>query len=356
MSKLKVIFLIAGFDGGGAQKQCIFLLNELQKDENFEFHLIYFYEGINFYLLDKSNLKLHLVQASSFYDFRNILKISIILKSLKPDILISWLHASDVYSFALKLLNPTIKWIMTERDSFYPFDFRYKIRAFAGKRADLILSNSFKGRDYWVKMGFPMKKTKVVTNILPDFRCLSQKSKSNKIVILYVGRLEKQKNIIKLTENFIELSNLIANCEFYIIGDGSLKCEINNLIKLNNKNEVIKLLPFQKNIFDYYQMADIFVNISSHEGTPNTVIENIKFGNFILASKIPEHIDLLGEKYPFLLDDIEDKDKFINMILNILDAKINIEECFVYAKQKLKLMSPMIVANEYKLIFKKLQQ
>lgn len=355
MSKLKVTFLIAGFDGGGAQKQCIFLLNELQKDKNFEFHLIYFYEGINFDLLNKSNLHLYKVQTGSFYDFRNIFKISRILKAINQEILVSWLHASDVYSFVLKLLNRKIIWIMTERDSFYPFDLRYKLRAFTGKKADLIIANSLKGQEYWVKMGFPLVKTKVVTNILLEQILLSEKSKSKKPTILYVGRLEQQKNVINLTKYFIELSNIFPSGKFFIIGEGTLKEEIENLIKDNNKEKSIEVLPFQKKVSNYFLLADIFVNISKHEGTPNTVIENIQLGNFVLASNIPEHVDLLGKDYPFLLNNLDNNEEFINLIVKILETKINPEDYLFFAKQKIKYMAPEIVANDYKLIFKNLQ-
>jgi glycosyltransferase involved in cell wall biosynthesis len=354
VDKLKVVFLIAGFEGGGAQKQSIFLLNELQKDESFEIHLIYFYEGVNFDLLDQSNLHLHKVQTGSFYDVRNIFKISKILKFVKPEILMSWLHASDVYSFALKLLNRNIKWIMTERDSFYPFDLRYKLRAFAGKRADLIIANSLKGQEYWVKMGFPFEKTKVVTNILLEPN-LPEKSKSKEPTILYVGRLEPQKNVINLTKYFIELSSIFPEGKFYIIGEGTLKVEIENLIKVNNKKTSIQILPFQKNVSNYFLLADIFVNISKHEGTPNTVIENIQLGNFVLASNIPEHVDLLGEEYPFLLNKLDDKEEFIKLIVKILESKTNPEDYLIFAKQKLKSMAAEIVADNYKLLFKNLQ-
>ena len=355
MDKLKIVFLIAGFEGGGAQKQCILLLNELQKDANFEIHLVYFYEGVNFYLLDQSNLQLHQVQTGSFYDFRNIFKISRILKHVKPEILISWLHASDVYSFVLKMLNQNVKWIMTERDSFYPFDLRYKLRAFTGKKADLIIANSLKGQEYWVKMGFSSDKTKVVTNILLEPKHLSEKSKSKKPTILYVGRLEPQKNVINLTKYFIELSNIFPEGKFYIIGDGTLKEEIENLVNDTNKEKSIQILPYQKKVNEYFLMADIFVNISKHEGTPNTVIENIQLGNFVLASNIPEHVDLLGNDYPFLLNNLGDKDEFIKLIIKILETKRNPQDYLIFAKQKIKKMAPEIVADDYKLIFKNLQ-
>lgn len=355
MGKLKVVFLIAGFEGGGAQKQCIFLLNELQKDESFEFHLVYFYEGVNFDLLDQNYLHVHKVQTGSFYDFRNILKISKILNSIKPNILISWLHASDVYSFVLKLLNRNIKWIMTERDSFYPFDLRYKLRNFVGKKADLIIANSIKGQEYWLNMGYPLKKIEVVTNILLEPKYLPEKLKSENPTILYVGRLESQKNIINLTKYFIELSSLFPTGKFYIIGEGTLKEEIKELIQENNKEGLIQILPFQKDIIKYYIKADIFVNISKHEGTPNTVIENIQLGNFVLASNIPEHVDLFGKDYPFFLNNLDDRDEFVQLVVKILEYKSDAESNLVFAKNKIKSMTAQVVADNYKLIFKNLQ-
>lgn len=354
MDKLKIVFLIAGFEGGGAQKQCILLLNELQKDESFEIHLVYFYEGVNFYLLDHSNLQLHQVQTGSFYDFRNISKISKILKSIQPSILMSWLQASDVYSFALKLFNRKVKWIMTERDSFYPFDLRFKLRSFAGKKADLIIANSLKGQDYWVKKGMSSTKIKVVTNILPESNILLNKEYTKSPIILYVGRLEPQKNVIKLTEFLIELANLYPLGKFYIIGEGSLKIEIESLINSHSVESQFTILPFQKDVLTYFSKADIFINISKHEGTPNTVIENIQMKNFIVASNIPEHVDLLGKDYPFLLNDLDNKEEFVKIIQNILASNKKPEVFLKYASNKIQLMKPNIISEQYKNIFKEL--
>jgi len=349
--KIKVVFLITAFDGGGAQKQCISLLNELQKDDSYEIHLIHFYEGINFYLLDQNNIELHQLHTHSFYDVRNILKILKIVKLIKPNALISWLHASDVYAYFVNLFYPKMKWVMTERDSYYPNEFRYKLRSFVGKRADLIVANSSKGKDYWVEKGVNESKTRVVTNILQELETNHYKKESSSPTVLYAGRLEPQKNILNITQFFISLSEIYPDGKFIIIGDGSLQGKIEDLIVNNNKSGCIELLPFQKEISKYFCNTDVFVNISKHEGMPNTVIENIQLGNSVVVSNIPEHTDLLGTDYPYLQNSLEDKDEFIRLVEDALKNRLNNTKILSFAKKKLKKMTAKSVTKEYKLIF-----
>ena len=59
MAGMRICVLIPGFGMGGAQKQCIYLLNELQRDAGLDLHLVYFYEDINFEFLRRDNLVLH---------------------------------------------------------------------------------------------------------------------------------------------------------------------------------------------------------------------------------------------------------------------------------------------------------
>ncbi len=352
MSKLKICFMIAGFGQGGAQKQCIFLLNELQKNKKIDLTLIYFYEGINYILLEQSNLTLYKVTVRSFYDPANIFKIGKLLKTIAPNILFSWLHASDVYSFfACKFLHKC-KWIMAERDSHYPFDARYLLRNLLGKKSDLILCNSNKGKKYWLNKNVSSKKIKVVNNILP--------LQKNKITIfeklkskaLYAGRLEPQKNVMHLTKVFCKLADIFPEERFYIIGDGSLENDIKNEILSTSKTKQVILLPFQVNIASYFKATNVFVNLSKHEGMPNTVIENIDLGSKIVVSNIEEHRDLLGVDYPFYvknLSSIEEAVYNIKQTLSIISENSELS----FAKTKLQSMSAVNVSSEYLKLFQK---
>src|SRR5690606_22235339 len=97
--QMRICFMIQGFGDGGAQKQCIYLLNELQQRVGVELFLIRFHDGqVHDSLLEIGNLTVYTIQTSSNYDPRNIARAYRLIRCLSPDILMSWLPCCDVYA------------------------------------------------------------------------------------------------------------------------------------------------------------------------------------------------------------------------------------------------------------------
>lgn len=343
----KICFFIPGFSNGGAQKQCIKLLNQLSKINGLDIHLIYFYEGINFKYLETDYITLHQISYSSFYNPKNILSVNRVINKIAPDVIFSWLHSCDVYSFFIKFLNPEIKWVMAERDSYYPNNIKYKLRNLLGKYSDLIISNSNKGKDYWSNLGVKSDKIIVMDNILSKSKQISEiTSLEKKMLVLFAGRFEMQKNIIFTTELFCQLSRVHKNAKFLLIGEGSLLDEMKYIVRECSNIEII---PYQDDISPYFKSADIFVSLSHHEGKPNTVIENIALESLVIVSNIDEHRQILGEHYPCYVDldaSLENTFSRVNLIIENYNNFDHVKE-YEFAKESLKHMDPSIVANKY---------
>jgi len=351
MEKLKVCFLIAGFGQGGAQKQCILLMNELQKKADIELHLIYFYEDVNFSLLEQGNISLHRLHMQSAYNPMNIIKVGRCLKKINPNVIFSWLHSCDVYAFFAKKYVPKSKWVMAERDSYYPFDPRYILRNVLGVHADMIICNSQKGASYWIEKKASQKKLRVISNIvLVNEGCLID-SIQGEPVILYAGRLEKQKNVIAVTAAFISLANIFPKGKFVLVGDGSLSADIRSMIECAGCADRVIVTPFQKNIFDYYYSADVFVSISLHEGMPNTILENIALGRTVVVSAIDEHKEILGETYPYYVANLDSVSEIVGVVKSALASEMN-SGIYSFANAKVESMFPKNVVNDYVRLFK----
>lgn len=343
-AQIKVCFLIAGFGEGGAQKQCIYLINELQQRGGVDVHLIYFYEGINFDLLENRNLTCWKLERRSFYNPQNIISILRIVNRVKPDVLFSWLQSSDVYAYFVRLLcSGRPSWVLAERDSAYPSDWRFRLRKFLGRRADLIVANSEKGVSYWVNSGVLPRKVLRIPNVLnPRSADLGLECASpNRIV--FAGRLELQKNVINVTRAFLKITEVVDNVDCVLIGNGSLASKVSELITGFDR---VQLLPFQKNIEDFFVKASVFVNISHHEGMPNTVMENIALNKRVVVSRINEHVALLGHDYPYYVKDPSDIDEIASVVLRALRDPY-VEEDYIFAKGIMSKMSPGCVAAQY---------
>lgn len=102
----------------------------------------------------------------------------------------------------------------------------------------------------------------------------------NDFVLIFVGRLGKEKNVDFLIESHKDLVNKIPNLKFLIIGDGPEREEFYlhaKKLKLLDSIIFTGMVPWDK-VPIYYQLADVFVTASTTETQGLTVIEAMAAG------------------------------------------------------------------------------
>jgi glycosyltransferase involved in cell wall biosynthesis len=139
------------------------------------------------------------------------------------------------------------------------------------------------------------------------------KSKSQNYVIT-ISRLSPEKNIAELVEFFLDLD---TDLKLYIVGDGS---EMNNLKKIVNGNESIKLLGFRDDIDELISKSLFYVSASKTEGLPMSILSALSFNKPLLISEIGPHQELINNNgFTYKLGEKKDfKNKF-NLIKSNLD-------------------------------------
>jgi len=130
-------------------------------------------------------------------------------------------------------------------------------------------------------------------------------SKKNKLLrLLFIGRLEKQKNIVELLEA-AKLLNIKINLRLF--GDGSQKKEILKTIKKLKLNaSVYKPVDYSK-VPSLLNSADIFVLVSKEEGSPKILLEAMSCGKAVLASKVKGIVEIIENGRNGILVDIHAK-------------------------------------------------
>ncbi|MDF2472259.1 MAG: hypothetical protein K0R21_41 [Anaerocolumna sp.] len=94
-----------------------------------------------------------------------------------------------------------------------------------------------------------------------------------KKVIGHVGSFCRQKNHEFLLDVFYELLKLDPNHVLFLIGDGELRGEIKEKIKLLGMEQNVILTGKTLEVANLLQAMDVMVLTSRHEGLPNVVIE-----------------------------------------------------------------------------------
>ena len=102
-------------------------------------------------------------------------------------------------------------------------------------------------------------------------------------VIISVGRLSRQKNFGLLIEAFSQL-NLIVDSRLMIIGEGTERAKLKELIMVLGLDQKVDLIGYEMNVHRYVARADLFVLSSNYEGLPNALIEAIAVGTPVIST------------------------------------------------------------------------
>ena len=125
----------------------------------------------------------------------------------------------------------------------------------------------------------------------------------NNIVLGHVGNFSYVKNYPFLLSVFQKTKEKCPKCKLVLIGNGSLRGEIETLAKQMNIFDDIMFLGVRSDVPDLLQMIDVFVFPSLFEGLPVTLVEAQVSGLKIFASDsitrevaLTEDIDFLSIK------------------------------------------------------------
>ena len=170
---------------------------------------------------------------------------------------------------------------------------------------------------------YPKERLKVIHNgveVQEKRENIFSSLESEKIKIIFVGRLNKQKDPMLLIKAFNSLDLKIKNkTEISIIGDGPKKWELEKFIRKNNLEKKIKLLGDlpQKEVFKILRESHLFVLTSNWEGFPRSILEAMSFGLAVVASDVGGVRESVSEENGILIKK-GDEESFKNALERLL--------------------------------------
>ena len=199
--------------------------------------------------------------------------------------------------------------------------------------------------------------------------------KKDDFVILFVGRIAKEKSIDFLIKNLKAILKKVPKARMIIVGDGP---DMNELALLVRENKLDKHVTFTgkvpwSEIPKYYQLANVFVTASKTETQGLTVIEAMAAEKPVVAIK-DESFELVmkdkqdglffetKEEYQRLIIDLYNNPSYAKMIAKQARITANAYNPEVYAKRVLEVYESVInkdtntlkkVINKVKKVFVK---
>jgi glycosyltransferase involved in cell wall biosynthesis len=143
-------------------------------------------------------------------------------------------------------------------------------------------------------------------------------------VAVAIARLEASKDYPTMLR---AMARLGGQLRLIILGEGSQRTAIEELINELGLSDTVALVGFQKNRFDYLVRARVFILSSVREGFPNALLEAVTFGVPCVSTECAGGgpAELLGRDFPELIVPPGDDKALANAIAAVLDRSPQLE-------------------------------
>ena len=192
-------------------------------------------------------------------------------------------------------------------------------------KSDEIICVSNIERDLLRKKSKKLNQIQVIPNgidlkIIEDAPTMETKER----FILYVGRIEKYKNIQNIVQT---LPYLPDDYSFYIVGNGSYKPELTGIIEKNNLSKRVKILSGLSNeeVYKLMKGADVFVTLSELEAFGITAIESLAAGTSVIVNNKGGLSELAAKHKAISAFEVEDNNqkKLADLIMEKSGIAVN---------------------------------
>lgn len=165
-------------------------------------------------------------------------------------------------------------------------------------------------------------------------------ARSDKAVLLCVGRLEEVKGVDILLQAFARVEN--PDAELWIAGDGSLRKPLEQLAGELNVSERVRFLGMRDDVQMLMKQASAVVIPSRREGFPLVLVEALLLGCPVISTRVPGAVEILPEP---LLADTENSDQLAAIVNNMLGnqglLQALMEPVFSYAQDNLTFQAQL---------------
>lgn len=181
-------------------------------------------------------------------------------------------------------------------------------------------------------------------------------------VIGYVGRFDKNKNILNLLDIYSALLDKIPNLEFYLIGSGKSggvqnkyqRLVLKKIEKINSQSGHITYLGYVHNdqLIKYYNLFDLFISLPIHtEAFGMTFVEALACKTIAIGTDLGGIPEAIGTSR-LLVNDPRDHLEVIDKVIQILSDEL-LQESLKKATYKYvttKFKWEVIQAEQFKIL------
>lgn len=333
---IKILFLIHDLGQGGAEKVLVNLVNNMDLTRFDVSVIALFGGGVNEQFL-RPEIKYRFIFSKMFPGNSHVMKI------LSPELLHKW-FVKEEYDIEISYLegpsarvisgcrNPKTKlvsWIHVEQHDIEKLAFSFRTAKEARdcyNRFDkMVCVSEFVKKDFTSILNYKGDAIVLYNTIESEkVRNLSQEEEEllqedGKIRLVAVGTLKESKGYGRLLKIIKELLEEKYTVHLYILGEGSMKSEIEQYIRVNDMSKSVTLLGYQTNPYKYVANCDLFVCASFAEGFSTAVTEALILGIPVCTVDVSGMRELLGNNNEYGIVTANDENALYKGIKSLLD-------------------------------------
>ena len=340
IKQIKVVHIISNLSLGGAQILLFDILCKLKEYEDLELTLVTIDSGEYIEKYKNAGIKVIDLREKGLVNPKIYFKLKKILESLKPDIVHTHLNKADFYGrIAAKRSNvpliistchnysTTHSGADINKKSFFDVIDNFVI----DYSKSYLIAISKLVKQYLINRNPSYEKiTEVIYNginfdkikyKLSNWEILKLRSENNidsdDFVISVIGRLDKQKGHLIFLESVKEIIHQNKKIKILLIGDGSLREQIEIFIKENNLSSQVIMKGFQPDSEPYIEISDLICVPSLWEGFGLVIIEGMIKRKIILASDVGGIPEIIEDGKTGFLFDPQNKTELIKKLIYI---------------------------------------
>lgn len=243
---------------------------------------------------------------------------------------------------------------------------RGKLRLAAIKRwANIVIVLTDIMQDEALQIGIPASRIKLMDNgIDANFYNFDHSTKKqakkildveNKVVVLFVGRLDPVKSLQTVIDGFQNAINHCESLKLFIVGDGPERASLTSRTHLLGLSSDIIFTGNCPDIKLYLQAADIFVLPSLTEGISNALLEAMASGLACVATPVGGNNEILEQGKYGIMPPIANPEAWASALVKLGHDQQERYKLGSLARERIIMRYDFnVVGNEYKRLYKEL--
>jgi len=146
-----------------------------------------------------------------------------------------------------------------------------------------------------------------------------QKYTHYKNIVLFVGRLTKEKNIPNLIKAAPMVLNTVPNTLFLIVGQGDERPKLEKLVMELGIEDNFIFAGAVPDVADYYHLSDLLVLPSNHEGRAIVIVEAMACGKPVISTDVGGAHDVIVDEKTGYIVPVNNSDLLAQKMIYLLE-------------------------------------